>query len=872
MECLKRFRKTIRELSKYDYILFVIFTTILLFSSYSSLAKTIILSLGLFIGLIIMQAFKLNFEEKLIFLIAFTLPLNLIMISGTEIIEIKLAGASNYFVFTFFDLLVLTAFIYFVYTKGIKEKIKENYMYLILPIGYLIINIISSIFAIDKTASFYEIIRLIKGIILFLCMVFYFSENLYILFVRGIGLSICGQLIIGIMQIIKGGPLGLRFIGESNAVFRQGVVGFEKGMSGTMAHPGTLALYSIFTLAILIFVTKDYVKEKNIYIAASILTTLLSFARTSIVLMCMVIFFAIMYYIISKRSSRNNKKAMSSYFKEFKLNKKNITVGIIILGLIIAGAFVFRSPMAALVNRFIGSDMEFQAGGRNWHTELALREYRNREHFAFGANNYTYVMKERHIDKYNEGIFQYVQPVHNLYVLYLVELGLIGVLVYIMLYGQLVIRVLRIRKFKSNNMKSIILSTGVWALAVMIYNLTGWSAAKDYFMNIMWIVIGMNVFVFSSLNRRRHMRILLTGYYGAGNFGDDIMLEAICKKILSQNKNVKITILKLFEKKIEVDLPKSVRIINFSNIIGKFKRTLLKLIFMRNDMFLWGGGTCFTDEDGDGLYDYMKLAKERGLKIGYLGVGVGNLTKKERIEKTEYLMKNLDFISLRDERSFEYCKDHVPNWHKKVFLGEDLAYLYFENEDFSKLSNSDKGDKTLLISWRNLINYRSEEEEIVLIKGLVEFVKELIKTENYKVKVVPLDDRKDIPKCEYIYNELKSNYAENVEIIKDLTPSQKVELLKECDLNISGRLHGIFVSEIMGIKTIGLSYSVKIEEFLKSINKEFDYLNVDNITKELLLEKYDQCRGRINTDLIKENIKKSNNNIMEFSKFISVFK
>lgn len=364
------------------------------------------------------------------------------------------------------------------------------------------------------------------------------------------------------------------------------------------------------------------------------------------------------------------------------------------------------------------------------------------------------------------------------------------------------------------------------------------------------------------------MRLLITGYYGAGNFGDDIMLEAVCKKLIKMYPNIKISILKMFEKDLQIDIPKSVKVINFYKIRGVFRKSFMRYLFMKNDIFVWGGGTCFTDEDGDGLYDYMKMAKENGVKIAYLGVGVGKLSKEERIEKIQYLMKNLDFISLRDEKSYEYCKKNVPNWEEKVFLAEDLAYLYFENKNLINKDKKNSIKKNIVVSWRNLINYRTEDEENKLIKELVAFLEILLKDTNNTISILPLDDRKDIAKCESIYIALKNICPERVEFINNLSPAEKVDLLIGCDANISARLHGIFVSEIVGIKTIGLSYSIKIEEFLKSINKESDYLNIDNITKEILMEKFEETNNVVDNKLILDKIEKSNNNIIAFNKLI----
>lgn len=366
------------------------------------------------------------------------------------------------------------------------------------------------------------------------------------------------------------------------------------------------------------------------------------------------------------------------------------------------------------------------------------------------------------------------------------------------------------------------------------------------------------------------MKILITGYYGAGNFGDDIMLESFCKEM--QNDKISISILKMFNKKIEINLDKKIKIINFYKI-KRMRSFLFRIIVKKYDMFLWVGGTCFTDQDGDGFYDFMKIAKESRVKIGYIGVGVGELSNEERIKKTKYLSNNCDFMTLRDEYSYKYiCK--LKGNNKNTFLTEDLAYIFV-----NKLSSQLKGDKVrseaagrkIVVSWRNLINYKSETEELMLIDKIVDFIK-YVASEKFETEIVilPLDDRRDLDKNKLIYDKLCSynNDKVNISYKANLTPIEKINVILSCDINISSRLHGIFVSEINNIKTIGISYSIKINEFLKSIGKEEDFIYIDNLSVDELKIIYNKKSKILNKDLVNKKINKSFENITLLKKYL----
>ena len=364
------------------------------------------------------------------------------------------------------------------------------------------------------------------------------------------------------------------------------------------------------------------------------------------------------------------------------------------------------------------------------------------------------------------------------------------------------------------------------------------------------------------------MKILITGYYGAGNFGDDIMLEAFCKNIKAKNKNVKISILKMYDKNLNINLDKDIKIINFYKI-PKLKAKIFKYIVKKYDMFLWGGGTCFTDEDGNGFYNYMNLAMESGVKFGYVGVGIGKLTIKDRIEKTQYLLKNCDFISFRDKRSYDYAKSIVPN-KKNMYLTEDLAYLFINSLMDKKIVKENEKRK-IIVSWRNLINYKTIEEEKKMINTLISFLKEIMNEKvDTEILILPLDDIKDCKKNKEIYNELKNFENEKVKVLykENLTPKEKINEILKADLNICSRLHGILVSELANIKTIGISYSIKIDEFLESIGKKCDLINIDALEKEKLYSIYKSESKNITSEFIKEKVSKSKKNIEYLIEFL----
>lgn len=350
-------------------------------------------------------------------------------------------------------------------------------------------------------------------------------------------------------------------------------------------------------------------------------------------------------------------------------------------------------------------------------------------------------------------------------------------------------------------------------------------------------------------------KILFTGYFGAGNFGDDLMLSVFSKNVGEGNM---LFFLKIFPNLITIEIPKNVKVIDISMFNSKMQKVIYAFIMLKMNTFFWVGGTIFTEYDGDGAYSFVKIAKILKKKYGYLGVGIGEIRSKKRIHRNNYALKNASFITFRDKNSYEIGKSINDN----VFLTQDLAYLYLEEKNEVDELNQ------VIISWRELGKEISLQEELRLIKVLATSVI-MNKLDLLKILIIPLDDSNDFDKNNILYNEIKkiSNYPENISIIKDLKAEQKFDLIACSKINIMGRLHGVFVSEVYSRNTLSMSYSLKMDEFLKDLNKLEDNIKVSELNTKAI-SKILQVNNPVSSNKIKNNVKMAKQNVILFDNFI----
>jgi len=141
--------------------------------------------------------------------------------------------------------------------------------------------------------------------------------------------------------------------------------------------------------------------------------------------------------------------------------------------------------------------------------------------------------------------------------------------------------------------------------------------------------------------------IILSGYYGFMNIGDDALLNSIINNLKHIEKDIKILILSRnpveTSKMIGVD---SISRVNLLNIIATMRKS---------DLFIYGGGTLIQESTSTRSLLYylgtMYLAKLLGLKTMLYANGVKLLKKKFNILVTKYVMNKIDLITLRERIS-----------------------------------------------------------------------------------------------------------------------------------------------------------------------------------------------------------------------------
>lgn len=182
------------------------------------------------------------------------------------------------------------------------------------------------------------------------------------------------------------------------------------------------------------------------------------------------------------------------------------------------------------------------------------------------------------------------------------------------------------------------------------------------------------------------MRYFVYGYYGEGNLGDELMLQALLSGIELHDSDARFIVRShtpsaiprhlsdkvtwwTRDKRLQPGRPKWIRFFDYVKALWK--------VVGQVDSVIIGGGTLFIDKGQFNpsllfIWFLAIFAKWRRRRFIVTGVAIDILTHPTSLWLTKKIMTLAEFVAVRDEFSLRYL-DKVPSQRKK--LATDLTFL-----------------------------------------------------------------------------------------------------------------------------------------------------------------------------------------------------
>lgn len=300
------------------------------------------------------------------------------------------------------------------------------------------------------------------------------------------------------------------------------------------------------------------------------------------------------------------------------------------------------------------------------------------------------------------------------------------------------------------------------------------------------------------------MKVLISGYYGFYNIGDEAILKSIIEALRNENPKIDIVVLSN-----DVEYTKSTYKVN---AINRWKLNDIYKELLKCDGFISGGGSLFQDVTSSRSILYYTsiiwLAKFAKKPIFIYAQGIGPIDKKNNRKIVGRLFNKVDYITLRDKESKLLLND--IGVRKDIDIVPDPVMGFnIENYEF-KLPEYYTNDDYITVSIRDWKKNNSEFQKNIALTC------DKIIESGINVVFIPMHGEHD----EKISIEVANMMKYNAKVLsKNLTMEEKMMYIKESKLMIGMRLHALIFAATVGTPMIGISYDPKIDSYLKLIEQ-----------------------------------------------------
>ena len=313
--------------------------------------------------------------------------------------------------------------------------------------------------------------------------------------------------------------------------------------------------------------------------------------------------------------------------------------------------------------------------------------------------------------------------------------------------------------------------------------------------------------------------ILICGNYGAGNFGDELILKGIVKTVKELHPKAVIATSGNPEK---TAITHGIRAIHFfpSSMLSLLKSIFTLRIFRSiyylytSDIVLFGGGCLFNEKEPASItiwYRQFRWFRVFRKKVIILGQSFGKFSDRNTIRKVKEVTRYAKKILVRDEYSKKMLSSYTTS-DIEVLL--DPA-LWLQGRDLlHSVQDLVRTNKTYILliirEWATVDKNIIEEQIAILAKHCLE---------KYQLPSRILILQEGTSGDESISNELYRKIEPYCDALpqKWSTIDDMVHIYDKASLIVSMRLHGGILGLILGKPTLFLNYDDKVGNLLADL-------------------------------------------------------
>jgi len=316
---------------------------------------------------------------------------------------------------------------------------------------------------------------------------------------------------------------------------------------------------------------------------------------------------------------------------------------------------------------------------------------------------------------------------------------------------------------------------------------------------------------------KRPVQVGITGFYGHGNLGDELILSSILKRAREERPDLEFTVFTTSPGRVQDDF--RIRAVRLDDDDG------IKALLGKMDAAILGGGGLWHDYTFERAGGPMALFRASKMSMGgyarasfmiaatgapfhVYGLGVGPLNSSPAREFAKFMSRQIETITVRDPGSAELLKS-IPGWEKEVRVAPDMVYAY-PIEAMPSVPEIDAVANGLPVM---LINVRpwAGIEMGPFLENLGTAISNVLKDKPHALVGLPMQEGEthDRAALSSLFDKIDASVSRTILDWRG-KPEVALAAINRADAVVAMRLHACLLAHRMEVPTLGFAYDPKL--------------------------------------------------------------
>ncbi len=302
-------------------------------------------------------------------------------------------------------------------------------------------------------------------------------------------------------------------------------------------------------------------------------------------------------------------------------------------------------------------------------------------------------------------------------------------------------------------------------------------------------------------------KILLSGYYGFDNAGDEAILESVVAGIRATVENTEITILSR--------TPRVTAERYGCRAVQRFNPFALYRAVGRCGVLVSGGGSLLQDATSSrSLWYYLfilRIAERKRKRVILLANGIGPVLRERNRKRVRRAVEEADLVTLRDGDSLQFLRE-IGVTREDIQVIADPVFLLPQPEKAvtkALLERAGVQGDFIAVSVRPVEGGGFADE-------LARVCDELNRRFDVTTVFLPFQPERDVPVSREIAARMETP---SVVLTECHSVMELMGVVQSCRLILSMRLHALIFAAHVATPAVGFSYDPKVEAYLRLLDQ-----------------------------------------------------